>query len=97
MVSKSAPDASTATGSTNPAVGSGNLQMQGTATFTFVSGATSDPASLGSDNSGLQTTGYSASNSNKTSGVRWNVSTAGRTGLVLITTATATLWPRPST
>jgi endonuclease/exonuclease/phosphatase family metal-dependent hydrolase len=71
------PDASTTTGSLAPSVGSGTAALVGGTTQTFASGSTTDPAS--SDNSGWNTSSYPATNAaNKTAGVRFNVSTAGR-------------------
>lgn len=75
------PDANTGTGTTTPNIGSGLVSSVGGVNIgAFGSGAanggSSDPAA--SDNSGLQTTGYAAQGSgNKSTGVRFAVSTAG--------------------
>ena len=70
------PDASTATGSLLPSVGSGTATLVGT-TGTFSSGVGStDPAAI--DNSGWGTTGYATQGTgDRTRGVQFNVSTVG--------------------
>ena len=70
------PDASTATGSLLPSVGSGTATLVGT-TGSFASGVGStDPAAT--DNTGRGTTGYAAQGTgDRTRGVQFNVSTVG--------------------
>ncbi len=72
------PDGVTTTGSTSPSVGSGTAALFGGTTATFAGGdASLDPAA--SDNSGWNTASYPAANTgNKTRGVQFNVSTAGK-------------------
>ena len=70
-------DASTATGTTSPSVGSGTAALLGGTTQTFATGSATDPAST--DNSGWNITTFPAQGTgNKTAGVQFNVSTAGR-------------------
>ncbi len=74
----SPPDANTATGTTTPSAGSGTATLVGGASGTFVSGAASDPASGGTDNSGWNTASYPAQGTgNKTAGVKFTVNTTG--------------------
>jgi endonuclease/exonuclease/phosphatase family metal-dependent hydrolase len=72
------PDGNTATGTTAPSLGTGTASLIGGTTQAFAGGSSTDPAPS-SDNSGWNTTTYPASGaSNKTAGVQFNVSTAGR-------------------
>ena len=76
------PDAATTTGSTAPSIGSGIASLVTALTPTFAGGSSSDSAT--SDNSGWNTTGYpSATNGNKTAGVRFDVSTVGQQNVVV--------------
>ncbi len=70
------PDASTATGSVLPSVGSGTATLVGTS-GSFASGVGStDPAAT--DNTGWGTTGYAAQGTgDRTRGVQFNLSTVG--------------------
>ena len=78
------PDANTATGSTVPSVGSGTATAIGGVAASFVGGdATLDPAPA-ADNSAWTTTTYPASTANnKTAGVQFAVSTAGKQNIVI--------------
>jgi hypothetical protein len=74
------PDANTATGTTNPAIGSGLLSLFGGTTATFASGdasgGSSDPAT--GDDSAWNTTTYpAAAGTNLSAGVQGLVSTTG--------------------
>lgn len=80
-------DASTTTGSLTPSIGAGSLELVGGTTSAFASGAanggSSDPIVI--DDTGLGTTGYQAQGAgNKTAGVKFNVSTAGKQNVVII-------------
>jgi hypothetical protein len=56
----------------------------GGATATFATGSGGDPASSGNDNSGWNTTGYPAATANnKTAGVQFNASTAGKQNIIV--------------
>jgi endonuclease/exonuclease/phosphatase family metal-dependent hydrolase len=78
------PDTNVATGVTSPAIGSGTTALVGGATATFATGSGGDPASFGSDNSAWNTTSYPAATANnKTAGVQFNVSTAGKENIVV--------------
>ena len=73
------PDTNTTTGVTTPSIGTGTASLVGGVSQAFFGGSTTDPANSGSDNSGWSTTTYPAQGTgNKTAGVRFNVSTAGR-------------------
>ena len=78
------PDGSTTTGSTAPSVGSGTASLIGGATATFATGDTTfDPAGS-TDNSGWNTATYPAQGTgNKTRGVQFAVSTAGKQNIVV--------------
>jgi endonuclease/exonuclease/phosphatase family metal-dependent hydrolase len=78
------PDGSTATGTTSPSTGSGTALLVGGTTATFATGDTSfDPAGS-TDNSGWNTTTYPAQGTgNKTRGVQFTVSTAGKQNIVI--------------
>jgi len=77
-------DTNVATGITTPSIGSGTAALIGGATATFATGSTGDPASSGSDNSAWNTTSYPAATAkNKTAGVQFNVSTAGKENIVV--------------
>ena len=78
------PDGSTSTGSTTPSIGSGTASLVGGATATFAAGDTTyDPAGS-TDNSGWNTTTYPAQGTgNKTRGVQFAVSTAGKQNIVI--------------
>ena len=78
------PDASTSTGSTVPAVGSGTASLVGGATATFATGdTTADPAGT-TDNTGWNTATYPAQGAgNLTRGIQFAVSTAGRQNIVV--------------
>jgi hypothetical protein len=72
------PDANLLTGTTAPAFGSGTAALAGGTTAGFGTGTARDTGSPG-DNSGWNTSGYPPQGTgNKTAGVRFNVSTAGR-------------------
>ena len=72
-------DANTTTGTLSPALGAGTSTTIGGVSQTFAGGSPVDPAAAGNDNSAWNTSTYPASNvGNKTAGVRFNVSTAGR-------------------
>jgi endonuclease/exonuclease/phosphatase family metal-dependent hydrolase len=83
-------DADTATGSSIPSTGSGSASALGGITASFVGGDTiADPAG-NTDNTAWTTTGYPASGSgNKSAGVRFNVSTAGKQNIVISWTVRA--------
>jgi endonuclease/exonuclease/phosphatase family metal-dependent hydrolase len=73
------PDTNTATGTTSPSVGVGTAALVGGVSQAFFGGSPNDVAAAGSDNSGWSTTTYPTQGTgNKTAGVRFNVSTAGR-------------------
>lgn len=79
-------DSSTSTGTTVASIGSGAAATIGGVTASFASGSasggSSDPAPL--DNSGWQTTGYTAQGTmNKSAGVQFNVSTLGFRNIVI--------------
>jgi len=78
------PDANTATGTTSTSAGSGTASLVGGATATYATGDTAlDPAGS-TDNSGWNTANYPAQGAgNKTRGVQFNVSTAGRQNIVV--------------
>jgi Immunoglobulin domain len=78
------PDADTSSGTTAASTGSGIAALVGGATSTFATGDTNfDPAG-GTDNSAWNTTGYPASTfDNKTTGVQFTVSTAGKQNMVI--------------
>jgi endonuclease/exonuclease/phosphatase family metal-dependent hydrolase len=81
------PDGVTTTGTTTPSLGSGTASMVGGVTANgtgFAGGDGSlDPAG-GTDNSGWNTTTYAAQGTgNKTRGVQFTVSTAGRQNIVI--------------
>jgi endonuclease/exonuclease/phosphatase family metal-dependent hydrolase len=78
------PDGSTATGTTTPSTGVGTASLVGGTTSTFATGDTTlDPAGS-ADNSGWNTTTYPAQGTgNKTHGVQFTVSTAGRQNIVI--------------
>jgi endonuclease/exonuclease/phosphatase family metal-dependent hydrolase len=78
------PDNNTTTGATTPSVGTGNAALAGGITATFATGDTTfDPAGS-TDNSGWNTTTYPAQGAgNKTRGVQFTVSTAGRQNIVI--------------
>jgi hypothetical protein len=74
------PDGSSGTGTNVPSVGGGTAVLVGT-TATFAAGSASDTAP---DNSGWNTSSYPAQDaSNKTEGVRFNVSTAGYSNILV--------------
>lgn len=76
------PDGSVSTGTTTPSTGTGTASAVGGITTSFSSGHTTDPAST--DNSGWSTTTYPASTgANKSAGVQFNVSTAGKQNTVI--------------
>jgi len=78
------PDASTSSGTTMPSTGAGTASAVGGVSPSFVGGSANDPASSGTDNSAWTTTGYPAQGTaNKTAGVQFNVSTAGRQNIVI--------------
>lgn len=75
------PDASTATGTTQPSAGTGTLAVTGGLTASFASGTagngSSDPAPA-ADNSGYGLTGWPAQGTgNKTAGITFSASTSG--------------------
>jgi hypothetical protein len=73
-----APDSDISTGTLLPSIGTGTAILQGSPTGSFALGDTAGDSAPASDNSGWQTEGYpSATNSNKTAGVRFDVSTVG--------------------
>jgi hypothetical protein len=79
-------DATTSTGTTAPALGSGTATLLGGITGSFssgdASGGSSDPAT--GDDSGWQTTTYAApSTENKSRGLQFNVSTLGFDNIVV--------------
>ncbi len=75
------PDASTATGSAEPAVGVGTASLAGGVTGSFAGGTGRDP---GADNTGWSTAGYPAAGAaNKTAGVEFRVSTRGYSNIVV--------------
>ena len=78
------PDNNTTTGTTTPSVGVGTAALVGGTTATFATGDTTlDPAGS-TDNSGWNTTTYPAQGTgNKTRGVQFTVSTAGRQNIVI--------------
>ncbi|MDR3459932.1 MAG: immunoglobulin domain-containing protein [Verrucomicrobiae bacterium] len=78
------PDSSTSTGSTVPSIGSGTASLVGGATASFAGGdAAYDPAGS-TDNSGWNTATYPAQGTgNKTRGVQFAVSTAGKQNIVI--------------
>jgi hypothetical protein len=72
------PDASTATGILTPSAGSGTVSLIGGVTSTFAAGSLGDPASIGTDNSGLNLTGWAAQGTGSGArGLQVAVSTAG--------------------
>jgi Immunoglobulin I-set domain. len=78
------PDGSTTTGATTPSTGVGTASLVGGTTSTFATGDTSLDLAGSTDNSGWNTTGYPASTSgNKTAGVQFNVSTAGKQNIIV--------------
>jgi Bacterial Ig domain len=78
------PDGSTSTGSTAPSVGTGTASLVGGATATFASGDILDDPAPSADNTGWNTTTYpAASTGNKTRGVQFLVSTAGKENIVI--------------
>jgi endonuclease/exonuclease/phosphatase family metal-dependent hydrolase len=78
------PDGSATTGTTSPSIGSGIASLFGGDAATYATGDTSlDPAGS-TDNSGWNTANYPAQGTgNKTRGVQFNVSTAGRQNIVV--------------
>jgi hypothetical protein len=77
-------DTNTTTGVTTPSVGSGTASLVGGTTATFAGGSTNDPASTGTDNSGWNSSTYPLQGTgNKTAGVQFNVSTAGRQNVII--------------
>jgi endonuclease/exonuclease/phosphatase family metal-dependent hydrolase len=78
------PDANTATGSTSPSLGSGTASTVGGISSSFVGGDTTlDPAPA-ADNTAWTTTTYPASSANnKSAGVQFAVSTAGKQNIVI--------------
>jgi endonuclease/exonuclease/phosphatase family metal-dependent hydrolase len=78
------PDNNTTTGTTTPSVGVGTAALVGGTTATFATGDTTlDPAGS-TDNSGWNTTTYPTQGTgNKTRGVQFTVSTAGRQNIVI--------------
>jgi hypothetical protein len=76
------PDGNTATGTTNPSLGSGTASLFGTTTASFASGTanggSSDPAA--SDNSGWNITNFAAQGGSAR-GVQFNVATTNFTGI----------------
>ena len=82
------PDGSVATGATSPSVGSGTASLVGGVTAAFATGDTAlDPAGT-TDNSGWNTSTYpNQGTGNKTRGVQFNVSTAGRQNIVVAWTS----------
>jgi endonuclease/exonuclease/phosphatase family metal-dependent hydrolase len=77
-------DGLTTTGSTTPSAGAGTAALVGGATASFATGDTTvDPAGT-SDNSGWNTANYPVQNAgNKTRGIQFNVSTAGRQNIIV--------------
>jgi endonuclease/exonuclease/phosphatase family metal-dependent hydrolase len=84
------PDGATGTGTILPSLGSGVASLVGGATATFATGDTSlDPAGS-TDNSAWNTSTYPAQGTgNKTRGVQFAVSTAGRQNIVISWTSQA--------
>ena len=78
------PDGSTATGTTTPSTGMGTASLVGGTTSTFATGDPAlDPAGS-TDNSGWNTTTYPVQGTgNKTRGMQFTVSTAGRQNIVI--------------
>ncbi len=78
------PDNNTTTGTTTPSIGMGTAALVNGTTATFATGDTAlDPAGS-TDNSGWNTTTYPAQGAgNKTRGVQFTVSTAGRKNIVI--------------
>jgi endonuclease/exonuclease/phosphatase family metal-dependent hydrolase len=77
-------DGSTTTGTTNASLGTGTAALVGGATGTYATGDTSlDPAGS-TDNTGWNTTTYPAQAAgNKSRGIQFNVSTAGKQNIVV--------------
>jgi len=72
------PDTNTATGTLLPATGSGTVSLVGGVTSTFAAGSPGDPASSGTDNSGLNLTTWAAQGTGSgTRGLQVAASTAG--------------------
>lgn len=73
-----APDALTTTGILTPSIGSGTVSLVGGATSTFATGSLGDPASVGTDNSGMNLSTWAAQGTgNGTRGLQIAVSTVG--------------------
>lgn len=71
-------DANVATGITTPSIGSGTLSLFGGVTSTFATGSPGDPASAGTDNSGLNLTTWAAQGTGSgTRGLQVATSTVG--------------------
>jgi endonuclease/exonuclease/phosphatase family metal-dependent hydrolase len=78
------PDNNTTTGTTTPSVGVGIAALVGGTTATFATGDTTLDPGGSTDNSGWNTTTYPAQGTgNKTRGVQFTVSTAGRQNIVI--------------
>ena len=76
------PDGSVSTGTTTPSAGTGTAASVGGTTTSFASGNSTDHAST--DNSGWSTTGYpSQTGANKSAGVQFNLSTAGKQNIAI--------------
>ena len=84
------PDANTATGTTAPSIGSGTASLVGGATATFATGDPAfDPAGS-TDQSAWNTATYPTQGAgNKTRGVQFNVSTAGKQNIVISWSSTS--------
>jgi hypothetical protein len=78
------PDTNIASGSIIPSIGTGTASTVGGIVPSFIGGSTTDPAASGTDNSAWTTTTYPvASANNKTAGVQFNVSTAGKQNIII--------------
>lgn len=76
------PDGSTTTGTTTPAIGTGTALLYGGVSSAFATGSSNDTNT--SDNSAWNTTTYPAQGAgNKTKGVQFAVSTAGRQNITV--------------
>ena len=72
------PDALTTTGTLTPSIGSGAVSLVGGAASTFATGSPGDPASVSTDNSGMNLSTWAAQGTgNETRGLQVAVSTVG--------------------
>ncbi|HSU56973.1 MAG TPA: immunoglobulin domain-containing protein [Candidatus Dormibacteraeota bacterium] len=78
------PDTNTATGTITPSVGTGTASLVGGTSSTFASGDTSVDSGSVTDNSSWNSSTYPAATAgNKTAGVKFAVSTAGKQNIVI--------------